>query len=350
MRALETIDPVAALKLFTGRLRLLIAPILRHAERHKNPEAPAAAKRQGDCPERLEPVSESVAQTAPASSEAPAHAPSSASITIIEPRAGWRPIDLAEIWHYRDLLLFLAWRDIKVRYKQTVLGTAWAIIQPLMTMVVLTIVFGKLGKMAEHTNVPYPLLTFCAAVPWTLFAASLTQASNSLISSQNLISKVYFPRLIIPMSSILGALLDFAIALVVLIMMMLVYGLAPLSSVVLLPVFVLLTLMSALAAGLWLSALNVEYRDIRYTIPFLTQLWLLASPVGYSSGEVPAKWQTLYGLNPMTGVIEGFRWALLGTNPPPAGMMLVSGGITVAMLIGGLFYFRRMEKTFADLI
>ena len=204
--------------------------------------------------------------------------------------------------------------------------------------------------MAEHTNVPYPLLTFCGAVPWTLFAASLTQASNSLISSQNLISKVYFPRLIIPMSSILGALLDFAIALVVLIMMMLVYGLAPLSSVVLLPVFVLLTLMSALAAGLWLSALNVEYRDIRYTIPFLTQLWLLASPVGYSSSEVPAKWQTLYGLNPMTGVIEGFRWALLGTNPPPAGMMLVSGGITVAMLIGGLFYFRRIEKTFADLI
>jgi len=350
MRALETIDPVAALKLFTGRLRLLIAPILRHAERHKNPEAPAAAKRQGDCPERLEPVSESVAQTAPASSEAPAHAPSPAGITIIEPRAGWRPIDLAEIWHYRDLLFFLAWRDIKVRYKQTVLGTAWAIIQPLMTMVVLTIVFGKLGKMAEHTNVPYPLLTFCGAVPWTLFAASLTQASNSLISSQNLISKVYFPRLIIPMSSVLGAQLDFAIALVVLIMMMLVYGLAPLSSVVLLPVFVLLTLMSALAAGLWLSALNVEYRDIRYTIPFLTQLWLLASPVGYSSSEVPAKWQTLYGLNPMTGVIEGFRWALLGTNPPPAGMMLVSGGITVAMLIGGLFYFRRMEKTFADLI
>ena len=217
-------------------------------------------------------------------------------------------------------------------------------------MVVLTIVFGKLGKMAEHTNVPYALLTFCAAVPWTLFAASLTQAGNSLISSQNLISKVYFPRLLIPVSSILGALLDFAIAFVVLILLMLAYGLTPHWIIVLLPVFMLLTLMSALAVGLWLSALNVEYRDVRYTIPFLTQLWLLVSPVGYSTSEVPAKWQTLYGLNPMTGVIEGFRWVLLGTNPPPVGMMLVSGTIIVAMLISGLFYFRRTEKTFADLI
>ena len=259
-----------------------------------------------------------------------------------------RPADLEA--RLLDLLFFLAWRDIKVRYKQTVLGAAWAIIQPLMTMVVLTIVFGKLGKMAEHTNVPYALLTFCAAVPWTLFAASLTQAGNSLISSQNLISKVYFPRLLIPVSSILGALLDFAIAFGVLVLLMLAYGLTPHWFIILVPLFILLTLLSALAVGLWLSALNVEYRDVRYTIPFLTQLWLLASPVGYSSNEVPAKWQTLYGLNPMTGVIEGFRWVLLGTNPPPVGMMLVSGTIIVAMLISGLFYFRRTEKTFADLI
>ena len=298
----------------------------------------------------MECVSESIVQTAAVSSEASADAPSSASTTIIEPRPGWRPIDLAEIWHYRDLLFFLAWRDIKVRYKQTVLGAAWAIIQPLMTMVVLTIVFGKFGKMAEHTNVPYALLTFCAAVPWTLFAASLTQAGNSLISSQNLISKVYFPRLLIPVSSILGALLDFAIAFGVLVLLMLAYGLTPHWFIILVPLFILLTLLSALAVGLWLSALNVEYRDVRYTIPFLTQLWLLVSPVGYSTSEVPAKWQTLYGLNPMTGVIEGFRWVLLGTNPPPAGMMLVSGTIIVAMLISGLFYFRRTEKTFADLI
>jgi homopolymeric O-antigen transport system permease protein len=272
------------------------------------------------------------------------------SITIIEPRPGWRPIQLAEIWQYRDLLFFLAWRDIQVRYKQTVLGGAWAVIQPLMTMIVLAIAFGKLGKMAEHTEVPYPVLTFCGAVPWTLFAASLSQAGNSLIGSQNLISKVYFPRLIIPVSSILGALLDFAIAFGVLLVLMFIYGLALHWSILLLPVFVLLTLLTALAVGLCLSALNVEYRDVRYTFPFLTQLWLLASPVGYSSKEIPPAWQMLYGLNPMTGVIEGFRWALLGMSPPSMRMMMLSAMIVVALLVGGLYYFRRVEKTFADII
>lgn len=272
------------------------------------------------------------------------------TLTIIQPRPGWRPIDLSEIWHHRDLLFFLAWRDIKVRYKQTVLGVTWAVIQPLMTMVVLTIAFGKLGRMAEHTDKPYLVVTLCAAVPWTLFAASLTQAGNSLISSQNLISKVYFPRLILPLSSLLSSLLDFTIAFGVLIALMLAYGITPQWSAGLLPVFVLLTLMSALAVGLWLSALNVEYRDVRYTIPFLTQLWLLASPVGYASSEIPEKWRTVYGLNPMTGVIEGFRWALLGSNPPSSGMMIVSVAIVVLLLVSGLLYFRRMEKTFADLI
>lgn len=279
----------------------------------------------------------------------PAASPT-AGVTVIEPRAGWQPIDLRELWNYRDLLFFLAWRDIKVRYKQTVLGAAWAVIQPLMNMIVFTIVFGRLAKMNASTDIPYPVLTFCAAVPWALFAASLTQAGNSLIGSQNLISKVYFPRLLIPMSSILSALVDFAIAFVVLILLMLAYGIVPSWTIVFLPVFILLTIMSATAMGLWLSALNVEYRDVRYTIPFLTQLWLLASPVGYPTSQVPPEWRTIYGLNPMAGVIEGFRWALLGQDAPAISMMLVSATITVLLLIGGLFYFRRMEKSFADLI
>jgi len=293
---------------------------------------------------------ESILPTEAAAGESRSIEASESITTVIEARRGWRPIDLKEVWHYRDLLFLLAWRDVKVRYKQTALGAAWAIIQPLMTMAILTLVFGKVGRMAERTSVPYPLFTFCAAVPWTLFAGSLTQAGNSLISSQALISKVYFPRLVIPVAAVAGGLLDFGIALAVLILMMLVYGIGVQITIVLLPLFAILTLISALAVGLWLSALNVEYRDVKYTIPFLTQLWLLASPVGYSSSEVPANWQAVYGLNPMTSVIEGFRWALLGTNPPSAAMMILSTVVVFVLLITGLFYFRRMEKTFADLI
>jgi len=274
----------------------------------------------------------------------------SAAETVIEPRHGWRLLDVAEIWRYRDLLFFLAWRDTKVRYKQTVLGVLWAVIQPLLLMVVLTVAFGKVGRLAEHASVPYPLLTFCAAVPWTLFAASLTQAGNSLVASQNLISKVYFPRVLVPLSSIASALLDFAVALGVLGILMAVYGVAPHWPILLLPLFVLLVVITSLAVGLWLSALNVEYRDVRYVIPFLTQLWMLASPVGYSSSEVSGAWLTLYGLNPMAGVIEGFRWALLGTAPPAVGMMLASTSIMVVLLVSGLLYFRRVEETFADVI
>jgi len=269
---------------------------------------------------------------------------------IIRPRRGWQPIDLKEIMEYRDLLLFLGWRDVQVRYKQTILGAAWAVLQPLMTMVILTFAFGKLGRLSEHSTVPYYLLTFCGAVPWTLFSASLTQASNSLIGSQNLISKVYFPRLIIPASSILSALLDFAISFAVLVFLVYWDGIPLRVTIIWVPVFILLAVIAALAMGLWLSALNVEFRDVRYVIPFLTQFWMLASPVGYSSNEVPARWQTLYGLNPMSGVIEGFRWALLGTPPPSLPMMLTSAVKIGVLLIGGLFYFRRMEKSFADLI
>jgi lipopolysaccharide transport system permease protein len=267
------------------------------------------------------------------------------SVTVIEPRSGWQPIDLNEVWHYRDLLFFLALRDIKVRYKQTALGAAWAIIQPLMTMVVFTIVFGKFAKM--NTG---PVSIFCAAVPWALFASALTQAGNSLIGSQNLISKVYFPRLIIPVASILSSVADFCIAFAVLVAMMVWNHVVPGWSIVLLPLFVVLVLASALAVGLWLSALNVEYRDIRYVIPFLTQLWLFASPVGYKSSDVPEQWRTLYGLNPMAGVIDGFRWAILGEAPPSLAMMAVSTVMIAVLLVGGLFYFRRMEKTFADLV
>ena len=286
-----------------------------------------------------------MSQTISPTNPTPAPPPDALSTTVIEPRVGWQPIDLREIWHYRDLLFFLAWRDIKVRYKQTSLGAAWAVLQPLMTMVVFTIVFGKFAKM--NTS---PVIIFCAAVPWTLFASALSNAGNSLISNQNLISKVYFPRLIIPIASILSALVDFAIAFAVLLVMMGCYRIVPGWSVVLLPVFILLVLMSAMAVGLWLSALNVEYRDIRYIIPFLTQLWVFASPVGYKSSEVPEQWRTLYGLNPMAGVIEGFRWAMLGEVAPSFAMMGVSTAMIVVLLIGGLFYFRRMEKTFADLI
>jgi lipopolysaccharide transport system permease protein len=232
--------------------------------------------------------------------------------TVIEPRRGWQPIDLGEIWHYRDLLFFLAWRDVKVRYKQTVLGALWAIIQPLMNMVLFTVIFGKMANLQAGTTIPYPLLTLCAAVPWALFATSLTQAGNSLIQSQNLISKVYFPRLIIPFSSILSGLVDFAIAFALLIIVMLSYGYVPHWGIITLPLFLVLAVLSAMAVGLWLSALNVEYRDVRYTIPLLTQVWLLVSPVGYLSERIPQQWQTLYGLNPMVSVIEGFRWALLG--------------------------------------
>jgi lipopolysaccharide transport system permease protein len=270
--------------------------------------------------------------------------------TVIEPRRGWQPIDLGEIWHYRDLLFFLAWRDVKVRYKQTVLGALWAIIQPLMNMVLFTVIFGKMANLQAGTTIPYPLLTLCAAVPWALFATSLTQAGNSLIQSQNLISKVYFPRLIIPFSSILSGLVDFAIAFALLIIVMLSYGYVPHWGIITLPLFLVLAVLSAMAVGLWLSALNVEYRDVRYTIPLLTQVWLLVSPVGYLSERIPQQWQTLYGLNPMVSVIEGFRWALLGQKPPSLTMMAISAGAVLVLLVSGLFYFRRMEKTFADLI
>jgi lipopolysaccharide transport system permease protein len=269
-------------------------------------------------------------------------------VTHIRPSKGWAPLRLRELVNYHELLYFLVWRDIKVRYKQTVLGAAWAIIQPFLTMVVFSIFFGRLANIPS-SGVPYPIFAYSALVPWMYFANALTQASNSLIQNERMLTKVYFPRVIVPFSSVLAGLLDFAIALVVLIAMMFYYNIVPTIAAVTLPLFILLAAVTAVAVGLWLSALNIQYRDVRYVIPFLIQFWLFATPVAYPSALVPERWRTVYGLNPMAGVVEGFRWALLG-QAPPGKMLLVSVLTVVVLLISGLYYFRRMEKTFADVV
>jgi lipopolysaccharide transport system permease protein len=275
--------------------------------------------------------------------------PGQAPVTVIRPSRGWISLNLRDLWEYRELLYFLTWRDIKVRYKQTVLGAAWAIIQPFFTMVVFSLFFGRLAGVPSE-GVPYPIFAYCALLPWNYFAGALDRAGNSLVGSANLITKVYFPRLVIPLSAVLAGLLDFAIAFVVLIGMMLFYGITPTAAVLTLPFFLLLALLTALGVGLWLSALNVQYRDVRYTIPFLTQFWLFASPVAYGASLVPERWRLLYGLNPMAGVIEGFRWTLLGKAEAPGPLLAISVAVVIILLLGGLFYFRRMEKTFADVV
>jgi lipopolysaccharide transport system permease protein len=263
-------------------------------------------------------------------------------------RPGWVAIDFAELWRYRELIVFYALRDIKVRYKQTLLGVAWAVLQPVLTMVVFSIFFGKLAGVPSD-GVPYPIFAYCGLVPWQLFAYALTQSSNRVVEDAQVITKVYFPRLIVPLASVIAGLVDFTIALGTLTAMMLYYGIPLGWAILTLPLFTLLALMAALAVGLWLSALNVRYRDVRYTIPFLAQFWLFVTPVAYSSSLVPPQWQALYGINPMVGVVNGFRWALLGKTPPDP-MLFVSVTATAVLLIGGLFYFRRMEKSFADII
>ena len=257
--------------------------------------------------------------------------------------------ELRDLWHYRELLYFLAWRDFKVRYKQTVLGAAWAVIQPFFTMVVFSIFFGYLGKIPSD-GIPYPVFTFCALLPWSLFAHALTDSSNSLVNNQGLITKVYFPRLIIPIAPLFVGLVDFAIAFLVLIGLMLFYGIVPGIAALATPLFILFALATALAVGMWLSALNVQYRDVRYTIPFLTQLWLFATPVAYPSSLLPEPWRSFYGLNPMAGVVEGFRWALLGRTAAPGPLIAVSSVAVLALLLSGLWYFTRMERTFADIV
>jgi len=269
--------------------------------------------------------------------------------TTIRPSKGWVRINFQELWEYRELLYFLIWRDIKVRYKQTVLGAAWAIIQPFFAMVVFSIFFGRLAKVPSD-GLPYPIFAYCALLPWQLFSHALTESGNSLVGNQNLITKVYFPRLVIPLAACLAGVVDFAIAFLVLLGMMVHYGIVPTAATVTLPLFLLLALATAMGVGLWLSALNVQYRDVRYTIPFLTQVWLFATPVAYPASLVPGAWRTVYGLNPMAGVVEGFRWALLGTANPPGPLLLVSVAVVIVLLISGVYYFRRMEKTFADVV
>jgi len=267
----------------------------------------------------------------------------------IEPSRGWVSLRLHELWEFRELLYFLAWRDIKVRYKQTALGVAWAVIQPFFTMVIFSIFFGKLGRIPSD-GIPYPIFAYAALVPWTFVAHGLNQSSNSLVSGAQLIKKVYFPRLIVPVAAVLSGVVDFVLAFIVLLGMMLYYGITPTANVVWLPAFLLLALITSLGVGLWLSTLNVEYRDVRHAVPFITQFWLFATPIAYPSTLLSEPWRTLYGLNPMVGVVEGFRWALLGTDTRPGAMILVSSVMAIAILIAGAFYFRRMEKTFADVV
>ena len=268
---------------------------------------------------------------------------------VIRPTSGWVPLNLGAIWEYRELLYFLIWRDIKVRYKQTVLGVAWAVIQPVLMMVVFSIFFGLLAKVPSD-GLPYPIFAFSALLPWQLFAHALTESSNSLVANQRLITKVYFPRLVIPLSAVLSGLVDFVFAFSVLLGMMFFYGIVPSSALWSLPLFILLAVTTALAVGLWLSALNVQYRDVRYTIPFITQFWFFLSPVVYPSSLVPEPWRFVYGLNPMAGVVEGFRWALLGKAEGLGPMFAVSVAMVLFLLAGGLYYFRCMEKTFADVV
>ena len=275
--------------------------------------------------------------------------PGQAAVTVIEPPTGRPSLGLGELWAYRELLYFITWRDIKVRYKQTALGASWAIIQPLLTMVVFSLFFGNLAKVPSD-GVPYPLFSFVALVPWTFFANGLTQSANSVVASQQLVTKVYFPRLAIPIATVLSGAIDFVLAFVVLLGLMAVYGVAPTAHALLIVPLLLLAFVASLGVGLWLAALNVQYRDVRYAVPFLTQIWLFATPIAYPSSLLGEPWRTLYGLNPMVGVVEGYRWALLGAGSPPGRMVLMSCLAALVVLIGGILYFRRMEQTFADVI
>ncbi len=267
----------------------------------------------------------------------------------IEPPRGLLELRVKEVWMYRELLLFLVWRDLKVRYKQTVIGVAWVVLQPLMSMGVFTLFFGRLAKLPSD-GLPYPVFYFAALAPWTYFSTALTTATNVVVENQRVITKVYFPRLILPLSSVMSGLVDFGIAFVVLLTLVLGYGLRPGWHAVWLPFLLLLAVTTALGVGLWLSALNALYRDVKYVTPFLVQFWMLASPVAYPSSLVPAKWRWLYGLNPMAGVIEGFRWALTGHGQPPGALLLASAGAVLVLLFGGMLFFQRMEGTVADLV
>jgi len=271
------------------------------------------------------------------------------SVIQIEPSRGWAFPKLWELWEYHELLYFLVWRDIKVRYKQTVIGAAWAILQPVVTMIVFTLIFGKFARIPSD-GLPYSIFFYTALLPWNLFANALTRSTNSVVGSASLITKVYFPRLIVPVSAVVSAIIDFAFAFVVLVGMMVWFGIVPSWRVITLPVFMLLALITALAVALWLSALNVRYRDVGVAIPFFLQVWMYASPVAYPVDMVPPTWRYVYSLNPVAGVIEGFRWALLRKDPPDFTVIAISAVLVLALLLGGLVYFKRMERIFADMV
>ena len=267
----------------------------------------------------------------------------------IEPSHGWTSLKLHEVWAYRELLYFLVWRDVKVHYKQTAIGVGWTILQPLLTMVVFTMIFGHFAKVPSD-GVPYPVFTYAALLPWNLFSGGLNRCTLSLVGSANLITKIYFPRLIVPVSSVISGTIDFAISFVFLLGIMLWYHVVPSWGALALPIFFLLAVVTALAVGLWLSAINVRYRDVGQAIPFLIQVWTFLSPVAYPVSLVPEKWRLLYSLNPMVGVIEGFRWALLGKESPDFLAIAISSVVVLVALMGGLFYFKRVERTFADVV
>lgn len=280
-----------------------------------------------------------------AGTTAPEHAP---LVVRIEPSGRRAALRLTDVWAYRELLYFLVWRDVKVRYKQTVLGAAWAVIQPFFTMLIFSVVFGRLARMPSD-SVPYPLFCYAALVPWTFFSSGLHQAAASLVSNTNLLKKVFFPRLVMPTASVAAMGVDFACAFLVLLAMMGYYRIAPSIAVVTLPAFVLLAFTAALGAGLWLSALNVKYRDVKYVMPFLLQVWMFATPIAYPSSLVSGPWRPLYALNPMVGVVDGFRWALLGTATAPDATLIVSFVTAAGLAVSGAYYFRQAERTFADL-
>jgi lipopolysaccharide transport system permease protein len=270
-------------------------------------------------------------------------------VVRIAPTRGWAALKLQELWEYRELLYFFVWRDIKVRYKQTLLGVAWAVLQPFFTMVIFSLFFGRLAKVPSD-GVPYPIFSFAALIPWMFFANGLNQAANSLVNHSNLINKVYFPRLTIPVAAVLAGLADFIPAFLILIGMMLYFGIYPTATIVWIPLFLLLALVTALGVGIGLAAVNVKYRDVRHTVPFVVQCWLFATPIAYPSSILPQSWRTIYALNPMVGVVEGFRWALLGTETQPGPMIAVSSLAALAVLVGAGLYFRRLERAFADVI
>jgi len=270
-------------------------------------------------------------------------------ITVIVPARGALALDFAELWSYRELLFLFAWRDATVRYKQSVVGIGWALIQPVLMMIIFTTVFGHFAQLPSD-GLPYSVFTLCALLPWNYFARSLGDSSNSLVGAAHLITKIYFPRLILPLSKVFSGLIDFAIAFVLLIALMAWYGIAPTRGLLLLPLFMLMAILTSLAVGLWLTALNVKYRDVAFVVPFLVQVWMYASPVAYSTSIVPERWRSIYCLNPMVGVVEGFRWALLGKEPPDFVSTTLSMATVILLLISGLYYFRRMERTFADIV